>query len=191
MDYKNKKICALLSVPRLGFIQNMASVLHLAYMGIPVAYNSGALWEKSLSKGLEDLISMGMEHVLVCDYDSIFTDVEVNQLFATYLKDKSLDALVPRQVHQHEDRELPYHFGMTIINLKKLAKMPKPWFKSGTGMDSDMYFWSRWQEAGNTVYISKDITIGHLAEVVRWPTIDGAIMQTIPEYLENGKEKYE
>lgn len=184
IDTRGRKLAALSSVPRLGFIQNMQSVLHIAYLGIPVGYVSGALWEKSLTQGLEALIAQGIDDVLIFDYDSIFTDKEVKELLDLYYRGDA-DAICCTQAHQHEDRLLPMNFGLTILNLHKLASIPKPWFNNSRG-DSDMYFWKNWVSEGHLAYKS-DIVIGHLAECVRWPSEDKVLIQPMHDFIKRGK----
>ena len=68
------------------------------------------------------------------------------------------------------------HFGLTVIDAKKLAEVPKPWFMAeptdageyvdGESTDPDVYFWKKWNHAGNSVWIDPGTSIGHLECVV-------------------------
>ena len=54
--------------------------------------------------------------------------------------------------------------------------MPKPWFlhtpdpkgsyRSKARLDPDMYFWKKWGEAGNTLYVDPHVRVGHLQPMV-------------------------
>lgn len=69
------------------------------------------------------------------------------------------------------------HFGLTAIRASSLAKMPKPWFhstpspegdwgKESGKVDDDIYFWRKWKEVGNTLYVDPGCRIGHMEEMV-------------------------
>ena len=70
------------------------------------------------------------------------------------------------------------HFGLTVFRASSFARVEKPWFHSipdneggwSEGrMDSDIAFWHRWKEAGNTVATALRVPIGHLELVSSWP----------------------
>ncbi len=70
------------------------------------------------------------------------------------------------------------HFGCTLISTRALKRVPKPWFLGvpnkdgewGDGrLDDDIYFWKAFREAGNRVYISPRIVLGHGEYMVTWP----------------------
>jgi hypothetical protein len=89
------------------------------------------------------------------------------------------------------------HFGLTIIRASKLAQLPHPWFmaipnKEGLWTefrtDEDIYFWRNWQQAGRTLYVATNITIGHLQLVATWPTPDmGIVHQLMCDWRMTGK----
>jgi hypothetical protein len=67
------------------------------------------------------------------------------------------------------------HFGLTVIDLSKLANVAKPWFfckpdENGewdeNKIDSDVWFWRQWRSAGNTIHMDPETRIGHLEEVI-------------------------
>lgn len=70
------------------------------------------------------------------------------------------------------------HFGLTLIRTKALAKMKHPWFLSipakdgkwGEGrVDEDIFFWRKWFETGNTMYVANHVAIGHAQNTGTWP----------------------
>jgi hypothetical protein len=68
------------------------------------------------------------------------------------------------------------HFGLTMVSCEKLRRLPKPWFQglpdsqgSWEGddrTDADIYFWRKWRDAGFTVCVDPDVSIGHLQLMV-------------------------
>jgi predicted SAM-dependent methyltransferase len=89
------------------------------------------------------------------------------------------------------------HFGLTIIRLDKLRAMPQPWmlhlpgdngeYDAKNGIDADIYFWKKWKECGNNLFVAPRVTIGHVEEVVIWPGRDGTKkFQVFQDYIDNG-----
>ncbi len=91
------------------------------------------------------------------------------------------------------------HFGLTMIRVESLKKMKKPWFMglpAGDGTwseertDDDIYFWRRWAQQGNTLYLANRVPIGHAELMVRWPGKDFmAIHQHPSDFYKTGKPK--
>lgn len=66
------------------------------------------------------------------------------------------------------------HFGLTLIKVEALKRMPMPWFLDLPNQrgsyrtidqgrcDADMYFWRKWHEAGNKTFVDMHCRIGHL-----------------------------
>jgi len=90
------------------------------------------------------------------------------------------------------------HFGLTMIRPNKLRAFPHPWMvgvPDGTGrwgadrVDPDIYFWRRWREEGNTIYVSPRVSIGHVDEMILWPSAKDLtpIYQKSSDYLRYGK----
>lgn len=70
------------------------------------------------------------------------------------------------------------HLGLTVFRTERFERVARPWFQNvpdanggwGEGrMDSDIAFWHRWKDAGNTLHIALRVPIGHLEQVVTWP----------------------
>ena len=70
------------------------------------------------------------------------------------------------------------HFGLTLFRVSALKRMPKPWFLAVPNeagewnegrTDEDIYFWQRWKECGNTLYLANGVGIGHMQLVATWP----------------------
>lgn len=95
------------------------------------------------------------------------------------------------------------HFGLTIIKAECFAKIAKPWFwstpdpektwdREGSKIDDDIYFWLRFEEAGNKLYLDPGTRIGHLEEMV---TVHDENLQPVTmypsEWLESVKNQME
>lgn len=92
------------------------------------------------------------------------------------------------------------HFGCTVISTKALKRTPKPWFQDqpnaageyGDGRtDADIWFWRQFRSAGNRVYVSPRVSIGHGEYVAVWPGKDlqAPVFQYVGDYTANGRPK--
>ena len=92
------------------------------------------------------------------------------------------------------------HFGLTLFRVSSLKKMKHPWFWAkpnedgewGEGrLDDDIYFWRKWKEAGNTLYLANRVSIGHLQHMVTWVRKDNRmpIHQYITDFQKEGPPK--
>lgn len=88
------------------------------------------------------------------------------------------------------------HFGLTIFRVSSLANHPRPWMvpkPSADGrwdegkVDADIDFWHRWEKGGKTLYLANHVVIGHMEEVVSWPSRELVpVYQNITDYDHNG-----
>lgn len=150
------KVCAVMSVPRLGFQDNMFCAIGiLPHYGITLAKTTGAFWGQCLTRAMEDAISSGADWILTLDYDSVFTAEHIELLLSLAQRHSEADAIAPIQAHRSEptplmtikgedgkpitkidaamfDPELTKvntaHFGLTLIRVASLKKITKPWF---------------------------------------------------------------
>ena len=218
------KAAALLSAPRLGFTEHMFCCLEAAKpLGLTIHKYTGAFWEQGVQNMLEKCIDDGMDWAITLDYDSIYTPGDLQTVLELMAEHPEADAVVPVQIKRENDGLLlvvlgedgqcreahldeftgdltrvdSAHFGLTVLDLHKLATMPKPWFHSQpneegrwkTGrMDADTGFWRKWKQAGHTLYQANHVRLGHAQLMVTWP---GEEMKPIHQYLtdwqENGK----
>lgn len=70
------------------------------------------------------------------------------------------------------------HFGCTFISTAALKRTPKPWFKGVPNeqgewgdkrIDDDIFFWKQFREAGNRLYVSPRVVLGHGEYMITWP----------------------
>jgi len=147
------KMKALLSIPRLGFTDNLlCCARNFLPLGIHIVSHSGAFWEQSLTKLMQVCIEDGDDYLVTVDYDSIFTQAQFLELLRL-IESSGADAVFPVQMRRDSKNVLTTihpsevvdgkwdtskalvkarsgHFGLTIIRCESLKKMPKPWLWS-------------------------------------------------------------
>lgn len=88
------------------------------------------------------------------------------------------------------------HFGLTLIRLEALERLSRPLLQAipdskggwdGEHVDADIAFWNQARERGLKIYLATKIRIGHLQQVVTWPTSDfGIEHQFVEEFRREG-----
>ncbi len=207
------KAAAVLSVPRLGFNDFWACAVNvLTPLRIPIRKTTGAYWDRDLIAGIESAIDDHQpEWVLTCDYDTVFTRDQVMGLLDLAVRYPHADAIAPLQAsrfhglpmftaevegrvvtrmergdleHGEILRSATAHFGLTLLRVSKLLKLPKPWMQrtyGEGGCDPDVQFWRNWTAAGNTVYTALRIPVGHCDLQVRWPDKNLEVIYQSPQ----------
>jgi hypothetical protein len=137
-----------------------------------------------------------VDWILAIDYDSMFTAEHVSNLLKRFGDNPHIDALAAIQPRRGSEEtpimsigqttEFEFadeavkcdtaHFGLTLFRIEALRKMPLPWFmhtpdprgsyRSKSRLDPDMYFWRKWADTGNTLYVDPHVRIGHLQPMV-------------------------
>ena len=156
-------IRAVMSVPRLGFMDNLFCVLDgIVPFKIQLLKMQGVFWGECLERGMQAQIDCGADVVLTIDYDTVFTADDVKNLIRLMYEHPEADAIVPLQVGRQGMRGLltlksktgqsrikipttefapeltkiySGHFGLTMIRTSALMKMPHPWFIAVPGPD--------------------------------------------------------
>ena len=158
-------IAAVMSVPRLGFTDNMNCTFGaLSALGIPLINIQGAFCGQCLERGLQSLIDQGHDMILTIDYDTVYTKQDVESLVRLMHEHPEASAVVPIQigrgqnqiltsfktvsgqpkalVDRNELRECDVakiatgHFGLTLIRVSDLMDLPHPWFKAEPNCDN-------------------------------------------------------
>lgn len=153
------KVSAAMSVPRLGFTDNMNCAFEsLVPLGIKLRRQGGAFWGQALTKCLEVILEEDKpDAILTLDYDSVFTKANVAHLMQLLMVHPEADAIVALQSSRHLPTALftvkdengknisrialdefetdlkkidTAHFGLTLIRANKLRDLPRPWFHS-------------------------------------------------------------
>lgn len=210
---------AIMTMPRLAHTDNMMCVaLSFTARKIPLAVNKGVFWHKGLTQLLEQQIEHGVDYAITIDYDSYFFPRNVDYLLELACKYDDAAAVFPVQIKRDTDEILCSldnrrsevaatefagevtaahvgHFGLTVINLRKLSELPKPWFLAvpdadggwGKGStDFDVYFWRKLAEHGHTVYQANRCLIGHIEQRCAVPTLDDPAQPYKPRYYTAG-----
>ena len=220
------KIAAIMSLPRLAWTDNFGCAQHaLVPLGINLFFSSGVFWGQCLTRLMEMAIKEGNEYIITIDYDSIFTRQHVQRLCQLMIESDA-DMIVPVQVRRENNHSmftmrgadgqlrtqvpqiefdkvltpiLTGHFGLTIIRVSALEKMPKPWFLAipnndgswnDPHIDEDIYFWNNVEKSGLKVYLANEVRIGHLQNMIAWPEKNFAPRhQYVSDWYANGQPK--
>ena len=159
------RVEAVLSMPRLAFTANAFSwVQALMPLNIRPTMGTGCFWDQVHTRVWEQFIDR-CEYLLCIDYDSFFSQADIEHLFALALTFQC-DALAPLQTKREDGRPMltlqgqldnppeegktavprewfaapvqevdTAHFGCTIISTAALKRCEKPWFWSKPAPD--------------------------------------------------------
>lgn len=180
------KVIAIMSVPRLGFMDNFGCAISvLPKFGIPLRTVTGAFWGQCLERAMTDALKTGADWVLTIDYDSVYTEEQLEHLLALAASRPEVDAIAPIQIgrslnlplftikgedgvvmgemtREHFNTELvkaaTAHFGLTLIRASKVAKMPHPWFK---GVPNDDGLWDDGRQDDDVYFWKEWEKAGH------------------------------
>jgi len=164
--------------------------------GLSLNTRSGVFWHQHIQQMFEEACEQGIDWILSFDADTMCTRHDVDRMFGTLGDNPHIDALAALQCRREGDTPLmtikgkteyqvggepikvnTAHFGLTLIRVEALKGMPKPWLMSvpdehggwGDGrLDADIYFWDRWAKAGNSLYVTPNVRIGHAEECVSY-----------------------
>jgi hypothetical protein len=87
------------------------------------------------------------------------------------------------------------HFGLTLLRVSALMKLRHPWFLGVPNelgrwdegrVDDDIYFWKKWAEAGNSLYVAHRVPVGHLQLMETWPAEDLTPIHTYVTHYDKG-----
>ncbi len=156
-------VSAVMSVPRLGFMDNMFSAIEaLPALNIKLRRYTGAFWEQCIERVIEEALENdNPDAILTLDYDSLFTRRDASMLLQLMCCHPEADAIAA--VQSGRGKELPLftiredgtnikgaplstfspdlakvstaHFGLTLIRADKLRELGKPWFRSEPAPD--------------------------------------------------------
>lgn len=188
-------VCGMMTSPRYinGFCRDHIDAAFRG-AGIPLQDSQGVFYGQCMQRMMQQAIKSDTDVAVVCDGDSLFTDADIMRLIRTLLANDHIDALASMQVRRGNSTILASingestveiggspvkvstaHFGLTVIDLRKLAAVEKPWFFSkpdengewgDNRIDDDIWFWRQWDKAGNTIYLHPRTRIGHMEEMV-------------------------
>jgi hypothetical protein len=165
-------------------------------LGIPLMISGGVYYHQCMQNMLADLLAESVDYVITVDFDSVFLPQHVQRLLNIIANDDRIDAIAPAQPKRSAGslmatidnktsvtwdgtplRVRTAHFGLTVIDLRKLKSVEKPWFlpvPNGDGewsegrCDADVFFWRQWEKAGNSLFLDPGTRLGHLEEMVTY-----------------------
>lgn len=146
VDDVDVKVAAIMSLPRYGANTARGAIeATLQPFSIPLMHYQGAYWSHGIQNAMEDL--GGADWMLTLDYDTMCTPNMLNRLMAVLGRNPQIDAVTALQVKRNADTPLmtitgqtstptdgrPFqvdtaHFGMTLLRMECLKKLPRPWF---------------------------------------------------------------
>jgi hypothetical protein len=197
MDYvtKDVRVAAIMTAPRYEAVYARNYIeLALHTLKIPLTVSGGVFYGQCMQVMLESLVEQDVDYALTVDFDSMFTHKHVQRLLNIIASDDKIDAITSVQpkrgcgallaamgqetIVEWTGKPIKVssaHFGLTVIDLKKLKDVPKPWFLSQPDkdgrwtddkIDDDVWFWKQWYEAGRSLYVDPGCRLGHLEELV-------------------------
>lgn len=118
LPQSNVKVCAVMSIPRIGWNDCWGQVLEaLAPLRIPVRRFTGVFWGQCMQRVFNECVKDGVDWILTIDYDSMFTATHVDQLLGTLGQNPHIDALASMQMRRGQKYPLMTKQGAT----KKIA----------------------------------------------------------------------
>lgn len=152
----NLKVAAVMSVPRLGFMDNMMCATEALFpLRIPIIFVQGAFWGQCLERGMQQLIDADIDIIITIDYDTLFKKEDVAAMVRILHQHPEATAVVP--IHRGRGnfpvllslktrsgqirKDVPLtelagetmqistgHFGLTAIRVKDMLDIPHPWY---------------------------------------------------------------
>ena len=151
---KMDRVAALLSAPRHGPVMHARCAFEaFAPIRLPYQICQGAYWHQVLCEQLEVLLKKDIEHVITCDYDTVFRCEDVVELYRL-VKGYDVDAVCSTQQKRSSEHQLigivgddgkpkdkvyaadfnrnltqitTGHFGLTVFKAESLRRLPRPW----------------------------------------------------------------
>ena len=162
-------------------------------VGIPLNVSLGVYYGQCMQRMMEDAVENELDYIVTIDGDTVFTKDQLLRLISI-VHQENLDALAGIQLKRGIPTMLGFkegvtmekwsgypiqvdaaHFGLTVLRVSAIATTPKPWFyckpdEDGTWgdhrIDSDVWFWKQWKEAGHKIHLDPGCRLGHLEEMV-------------------------
>lgn len=209
MDSKKVTVAALMTAARYEntWCRNQIE-FSLRSLGIPFTVSGGVYYGQCMQIMMEDVLRKSIDYIVTVDGDTVFYPHQLQRLISLAVQE-NFDAICAMQVRRGAKHMLgtiagktsagwdgyplkvdTAHFGLTVISTKSLARVAKPWFfcqpdeKGEWGenkIDSDVWFWKQWKEAGNSLFLDPGVRIGHVEEMVVLYEDDMTIQHVYPK----------
>lgn len=215
MEHRDVVVAGMMTAPRYECV-TARNQIEYAFQkaGIPLTISGGVFYHQCMQMMMEGVVDK-VDYIVTVDFDTICTPEQILRLVSIIAQEDHIDALAGIQPMRANGQLLgsrrvggeiiwtgeplkadTAHFGLTVIDAKKLRLMEKPWFISlpdergewgDSRTDADVYFWRNWEKSGNSVYIDPGTRIGHLEEMV---SVFDEKMELKHVYFKNWKESY-
>jgi hypothetical protein len=162
-------------------------------LGIPLEVSIGVFYGQCMQMMFERACKEDADYIITVDGDSLFKPKQLQRLLSI-IAQEGMEALCAMQLRRGKPHALATiegqnsavwngypiqvttaHFGLTVLSVNALREVAKPWFfcqadENGewgdNKIDSDIWFWKNWKEAGHRVFIDPGTCIGHMEEMV-------------------------
>lgn len=194
MSNKQVRVQAIMTVPRYENTWCRTNIeAALRQIKIPLNVGLGVFYGQNMQRMMESAIEAEVDYIVTIDFDTLFTAEQLHRLISIAVQE-DLDCVCGIQVRRGKKWMLGFkeghtsakwdgypiqvdaaHFGLTVINAKRLPKVAKPWFYcqpdpdgswGDDRIDSDVWFWKQWKDAGLKLWIDPGVRLGHLEEMV-------------------------
>ena len=194
MSDKQVRVQAIMTVPRYENTWCRTIIeAALRQIKIPLNVGLGVFYGQNMQRMMETAIEAGVDYIVTIDFDTLFTAEQLHRLISIAVQE-DLDCVCGIQVRRGKKWMLGFkegqtsakwngypiqvdaaHFGLTVINAKRLPKVAKPWFFcqpdpdgswGDNRIDSDVWFWKQWKDAGLKLWLDPGVRLGHMEEMV-------------------------
>lgn len=193
MANKQVTVQAIMTVPRYENTWCRTQIeAALRELRIPINIGLGVFYGQNMQRMMEEALEKKIDYIVTIDFDTLFTAWQLHRLISLSAQE-DFDALCGIQCRRGKPQTLGYktganqvewdgypiniesgHFGLTVIRTEKLAKVEKPWFFckpdengewSDNRIDSDVWFWQQWKNAGLKLWMDPGVRLGHMEEM--------------------------
>lgn len=164
------KIEAVISVPRLGFMDNFGCVFDaLVPLGIGFHRYGGPSWGESLQCVIEDVLSKSKPDIILSlDYDTVFTADDIRKLERFMREYPDVDALAPLQSNRHNDQPLFAMGAAMPFGVTDTDAIPASVFKPSVVRVERAHFGLTMLRASSLAKVSKPWFFGHAGPDGSW-----------------------
>lgn len=208
------RVAGCRTVPRLGWTRTAERMAATAvHAGVDFDSFGGAYADLGFERAISRALTKGRDYVLVTDYDTVWEPDDVTKLVILADLHPEADCIAALQMrrgvhhllfsdqtrkHTHETfigDLVPVesaHFGLTLFRASAFDGFEKPWFRhrdeeGGEVIEADMCFWEKWRAEGRSLFLARQVPVGHMEEFIVWPGADlKPKYQTDMDYDEHG-----
>jgi predicted SAM-dependent methyltransferase len=161
------RVTACLAAPRVGFVPHFRCIIESMHaLRVQTKIITGCFWHKNISKAMEADLKAGSDYIITMDYDTIFSQEEVFELYRLMKAFPDADAITSVQSKRQSDIPLmgigkehkfqkegqgvpaaifeqnltpitTGHFGLTIFRADSLRSFPRPWMNDVPNDDGE------------------------------------------------------